>query len=228
MAALLSLRQVCAGYGRTAVLSDFNLDMASGELVFLRGPNGAGKSTVLKLILGLLKPRSGDIQVLHTRLWPKRPGYSLALDRLRQRIAYVPQFHTLPELPVSVAEFVMLGRWGSSFSWLRPAGSRDRRATAAALDQLGIGHLASRQLRTLSGGQRQKAGLSRALVRQPELLLMDEPATWLDEASRIDLAQTIVKVRQLSALGMLIVTHQDIPGAGAARSVFLDGGRLYE
>ncbi|UTH76692.1 ABC transporter ATP-binding protein [Chromobacterium sp. IIBBL 290-4] len=165
MSPVLSIRRLSVSYGRRQVLRGLDAPaLRAGEMAALLGPNGSGKSTLLRALAGL-QAASGDMLL---------DGQPLA--RRDPRVAYLPQALP-PAIPLSVLESVLVaGRAGGSASGKAP----DERAAFALLDSLGIGALAMRRLDQLSGGQRQLAGVAQALIREPQVLLLDEPLSALD------------------------------------------------
>jgi len=165
----LRLSDVSAGYRGRQVLSGATLELSRGGILGLIGPNGAGKSTVLRLILGLLRPTSGIVEVLGTTPSKARP-----------RIGYVPQSLVLErDLPSTLRDLVESGFLGIG-SLGGSLGRAEQDRADSWMERLKIGHLASRKLSELSGGQLQLALVARALVREPELLLLDEPTANAD------------------------------------------------
>ena len=190
MTSVLKAKSLTLGYGRGAVLSDVNCEIARGDFWFLIGPNGAGKTTLLRAILGDLRPMAGEISL------------DSELAR-RDRIGFVPQRCDLnPHLPTTVREFVLLGMVG-----VRVA-RRDRAARLAwALERVGLGGAEERDYWSLSGGQRQRALVARALVRRPELLIVDEPTSGLDLTAKGILLEALVELNREDHLTVLFVTH---------------------
>jgi manganese/iron transport system ATP-binding protein len=170
------LSDVSAGYGERIALEDVNLAIEAGSLLAVVGPNGAGKSTLLKLMAGLLRPWSGRIEVLGGP-----PG------REAHRVAYVPQAETVDwGFPVTVSAVVMMGRYPGLGPVRRP-GAIDRRAVAEALAKVSMAEYAGTQIGSLSGGQRRRVFLARALAAEPDLFLLDEPVTGVDATTQEDL-----------------------------------------
>lgn len=195
---LLDVCDLHCGYGHKEIVPGVTFGVARGEFVCIIGANGCGKTTLLKNVLGLLKPLSGEVtmegrSVLHLS------------DRERaQMFAYIPQAHT-PPFPFSVADVVLMGRTPYVGRMSRTT-AEDRRIAWRALCLLGIEDLAQETYTKLSGGQQQLILIARALTQQPDLIIMDEPTASLDFGnqqivlSRMkDLAQTGVSV--------LMVTH---------------------
>jgi ABC-type Mn2+/Zn2+ transport system ATPase subunit len=178
------------GYGGPTVLENVDLEVRAGEFWFLVGPNGSGKTTLLRAILGLLAPLSGELWV--------HPGYAGGAGT-----AFVPQRSQFNDtLPTSVREFVLLGLAG-----LRPGRAAEAARLEHALEQVGLRGMERRDYRSLSGGQRQRALVARALVRQPRLLILDEPTTGLDWSATAALMRFLVRLRHEEALTLLFVTH---------------------
>ena len=154
-------------------LQAVDLVTPQGGHVALIGGNGAGKSTLLKAAVGLLRLSAGTLRVF---------GEPVGL--CRERVAYLPQRGEIDwRFPIDVRGLVLTGRH-VRLGWLRRPGRADHELVAAALERMGIGHLASRQIGELSGGQQQRALLARVLAQQADLLLLDEPFTGVDDATR--------------------------------------------
>jgi ABC-type Mn2+/Zn2+ transport system ATPase subunit len=174
--AAVQVEQLRAGYPRRAVLEDVSFTVGPGELVAIVGPNGSGKSTLLKVLVGLLKPWSGQVKVLG-----EPPG------RQPLRVAYLPQAEAVDwSFPVSVRDVVLMGRYRRA-GWLRPTTRADAVAAERALDLAGMSALADRQIGELSGGQQRRTFLARALAQEPALYLLDEPVTGVDPTTEDDL-----------------------------------------
>ena len=167
------LNGVTAGYDHRPALEGVDLAVEPGTLLAIVGPNGAGKSTLLKLMAGLLTPWAGRIEVLG-----KPPG------KQAHRIAYVPQAEMVDwAFPVTVADVVMMGRY-PALGPLRRAGPDDRTAVVKALEQVGMAAQRHIQIGRLSGGQRRRVFLARALAADPEVYLLDEPVTGVDPTTQ--------------------------------------------
>ena len=191
---VVSLEQVNFAYGAVPVLSDLSLEVGRGEFVGLVGPNAGGKSTLLKLILGLLRPQSGRILVLGR---PPREA--------RRRLGYVSQHPTFSRgFPISVEQLVLMGRLGlgPALGWY---GAADRAAARAALGEVEALDLAGRRVGTLSGGQLQRVLLARALVGEPEVLILDEPTANIDQRVEGDIFELLAALN--ARLTILVVSH---------------------
>ena len=180
--------------GRNNVLENVDLEVDALDFASVIGPNGGGKTTLLKLALGLLEPTVGKVRVLGTS--PRRA---------RHRIGYMPQFATLdPSFPVRVIDVVLMGRLGPS-RWIGPYSRQDRSAAQKVLSQVGLSGLERRGFSDLSGGQRQRVLLARALASDPELLLLDEPASGLDQKVERDFFELLRELNQTKTL--VLVSH---------------------
>jgi ABC-type Mn2+/Zn2+ transport system ATPase subunit len=178
------------GYGRRVVLTHVDFQMRLGEFWFFLGPNGEGKTTLLRAILGILRPQTGQLWV-HPELGQ------------RQRIGFVPQRCDInPTLPTTVREFVLLGLVGID---------TDRREAAVrlgwALERVGLGGLEGKDYWSLSGGQRQRALVARALVRRPSVLILDEPTNGLDLAAEDAVLRFLAELNHQQQQTLLFVTH---------------------
>jgi ABC-type Mn2+/Zn2+ transport system ATPase subunit len=165
----IDLCGVSAGYGHRIALEDLDLEVPLGALVAVVGPNGGGKSTLLKIIAGALKPWSGTVNVLGAP-----PG------REAHRVAYVPQAELVDwSFPVNVWTVAMMGRY-PRLGALRQPGRSDHEAVADALERVGMADRAKSPIGALSGGQRRRAFLARAIAAEADLYLLDEPVTGVD------------------------------------------------
>jgi len=174
------LQGVDFGYGDTLALENISLDVPRGSLVAVVGPNGAGKSTLLKLIAGVLKPRRGEISVLGGA-----PGEHA------HHVAYVPQAEMVDwAFPVTVSQVVMMGRYPLLGPWRRP-GRDDAAAIERALERMGMANLRDRQIGALSGGQRRRVFLARAMAADAQLFLLDEPVTAIDPVTQDDIMDVL-------------------------------------
>jgi zinc transport system ATP-binding protein len=181
-------------YDGSVVLDDVNINIVEKDFVWMVGPNGGGKTTLLKLILGLLQPRAGNI-----RVFDKRPGES------RSRIGYMPQHAQLdPLFPVDVLDVVLMGRLGNGRKF-GPFRSRDRESAEQALSDVGLTELRYKPFAKLSGGQQRRVLIARALASEPELLILDEPTVNLDMVVEKELYDLLNKLNE--KLTIIMVSH---------------------
>ncbi|MFI5273590.1 MAG: metal ABC transporter ATP-binding protein [Ktedonobacterales bacterium] len=188
--------------GRT-IWQDATASVRAGEFVTVLGPNGAGKSTLLRLLLGLIRPSAGEVDVLGE---PPRRG--------NPAIGYVPQRRTLEsDLAVSGRDLVALGldghRWG--FGLPGPARREQRALVQEALAAVGATDYADRPIGRLSGGEQQRLLLAQALTGKPRLLLLDEPLASLDLRNQVAVAQLVARLARAESITVLLVAHDVNP-----------------
>lgn len=192
---LIRLSGVTVAYDRTPVLSDVTLDVTERTFAGVVGPSGAGKTTLLRAMLGTIKPVSGTLT---------------KADDLA--VGYVPQLETVNwNFPVTVTECVLMGRTGDR---ILPWASRAEKADVhATLERLGIAELAHRHIRELSGGQQQRMFLARALIRRPQVVLLDEPTSGVDVSTRHEVLHLLADLHA-EGIGIVLTTH-DLNGMAA-------------
>ena len=191
--AALQFSDVCFAYERDEVLHNVDLTVPETSLVAVVGPNGGGKTTLVRLALGLLKPRRGTVRV-----------FGVAPERRRRSIGYVPQHLVFDaDFPVSALDVVLMGR--ADRHRLGPYRRVDRAKAAEALERVRLGHLSRRALANLSGGERQRALIAQALVADPDLLLLDEPTANVDTAVEHDIYELLHELNQ--RMTIVVVSH---------------------
>jgi ABC-type Mn2+/Zn2+ transport system ATPase subunit len=201
------LTDVSVGYEDLPVLENVDLMLLPGSLTAVVGPNGGGKSTLLKLIAGLLRPWSGQAEV-----------FGAAPGAHARSVAYVPQAEVVDwSFPVCAGDVVMMGRYPRLGPVRRP-GARDHAAVAEALEQVGMTKFARRQIGALSGGQRRRVFLARALASEPDLYLLDEPVTGVDHATHVDL-MTVLDAEARAGRTVIASTHDLAAAAHHFRSI---------
>ncbi len=187
---------VSFGYRSEDVLRDVTFEVPDGTFTALIGPNGAGKTTILRLLLGLQRPRSGRIRVLGED--PGSRGHLLG---------YVPQKTGVPEgFPLTVADVVLMGRYRNMGYGRRP-GRADRDAVLRALERVRLADRRDRRFGELSGGQQRRALIARALVGEPQLLLLDEPTAGLDPAAQARFYDMCCALQRTEGLTLLAASH---------------------
>jgi zinc transport system ATP-binding protein len=190
---LIEIENVSFAYNGVLVLENVSFGVTKGDFLSIVGPNGGGKTTLLKLILGLLLPRSGEIRIFG------RPP-----EKSRERIGYMPQhMHFDPQFPIAATDVVLMGRLGNRF------GSRytkeDKQAVIDALEEVDMTCCLKQSFSNLSGGQRQRVLLARALVSKPEILLLDEPTANVDMEIENKLYDILNSLNE--RMTILMVTH---------------------
>jgi zinc transport system ATP-binding protein len=197
---LVEVRDVTFGYGQEVVLDHVSLEISAHDFLAVIGPNGGGKTTLLKAILGLVRPWSGEV-AFHL---PSGPSGSSGSNP-RGRLGYVPQFSTFDrDFPLRIADMVLMGRLGRR-SLLRPYSREDRAAAHDTLERLGLAAVARSHVSEVSGGQLQRALIARALVAAPEILFLDEPTASIDAESRETLRELMMELNR--SIPIVVVTH---------------------
>ena len=193
----ITVRDLTVAYGQKPVLWDVDLDVPLGVLMAIVGPNGAGKTTLIKAILGLLKPVAGQITVL-----------GKPYESQRKRVGYVPQRGSVDwDFPTNVLDVVTMGSYGS-LGWIKRPGAKEREKAHEALEKVGMGKYAERQISQLSGGQQQRVFLARALVQDAQVYMMDEPFQGVDATTE---RAIVALLQELRAQGKtVVVVHHDL------------------
>ncbi len=193
----LAIRDLTVAWHRKPVIWDVGFDVQPGQLVGIVGPNGAGKSTVLKAVMDLVPKASGRIEV-----------FGQTYRQNRHRVGYVPQRESVDwDFPISVQDVVTMGLYGR-IGWCMPVRRQHRDLARQALERVGIGELAQRQISQLSGGQQQRTFLARALVQNADLYLMDEPFSAVDAATEKAIVEILRDMREVGKTA--IVIHHDL------------------
>jgi manganese/zinc/iron transport system ATP- binding protein len=193
----LHVEDLTVAYRNAPVLWDIDLDVPPGVMCAVVGPNGAGKSTLLKAVLGLVPPTAG-----HVRL------FGLPYDKARGRVGYVPQRATVDwDFPATARDVVEMGLYGR-LGWFRRPGRAERAATLAALEAVEMADFADRPIADLSGGQQQRVFIARALVQDPDLLILDEPMAGVDAVTEAAIVALLKGLRDRGRT--VIVVHHDL------------------
>lgn len=177
------------------VLEDINLTIHEHEFHAIIGPNGGGKTTLLKVILGLIRPDSGTVRVM-----------GATPQEMRAHLGYVPQFRTFDfQFPISVQDMVVSGRLGHLKGHFSRFTREDTDAAAEAMETMQITHLKDRPIHDISGGERQRAIIARALAGKPSVLLLDEPTVYVDGPTAVRFYDILRRLRE--SITIVLVTH---------------------
>ena len=216
---LVEIRDLSFAFGRTPVLHAVSLTIEAGDYVAMIGPNGAGKTTLLKQINRLLPAGQGTVQVAG------RPVGAYRQAELARLVGYVPQAEGR-SWPFTVREFVLMGRY-PYLSPFTPVSRNDRAVVDEVLELTETAPFAQRKMDTLSGGERQRVLIAAALAQQARLLLLDEPATFLDPPHQAHVLRVLRRVNREQGVTILAVTHDINTAVLSSRTIVaLKGGRM--
>lgn len=191
---VIHINNLWAGYGKDPILENIQLDIYPQDFVGLIGPNGGGKTTLIKVILGLLAPARGTVEIM-----------GLPVEQGRRFVGYVPQFVEFDRaFPISVYEVVRMGLLNKRrlFNSFKP---EDHHRIMEALERVNLAGLAQQPIGELSGGQRQRAYIARALVSQPAILLLDEPTASVDSHTSTTVFELLRELNQ--RVTILLISH---------------------
>jgi zinc transport system ATP-binding protein len=181
------------------VLRNINFTLEEGIFLGIVGPNGGGKTTLIRTILGLLKPTSGDIKV-----FGQSPASALAHSGV---FGYLPQHQNVdPNFPATALDIVLMGRYRAA-GLLRWPGRKDRQKAEHCLSIMGVGELQNTQYSQMSGGQQQRVSIARALASDPRILVLDEPSTGIDVVGQEDFYHLLKGLQKRMGLTILMVSH---------------------
>lgn len=192
MRRLLEIKNLSAGYDDHVVLENISLEVYSGDFIGVIGPNGGGKTTLIKTILGLIKPMSGELN-LHIS---------------KKNIGYLPQVNQIDKrFPISVIDVVRSGKASNALFSSFHSNREEIQMAENLLSEMGILHLRNKSIGELSGGQMQRAFLCRALMNEPELLVLDEPSTYVDNNFEGEL---YLKLKELNGKMAIVLISHDV------------------
>ncbi|MDH3973972.1 MAG: ABC transporter ATP-binding protein [Deltaproteobacteria bacterium] len=207
------------GYNGGEILRGINLALKEGEMVGVIGPNGSGKSTLLKLVSGLFSPWKGEVRI------KGKPVASYKRREIARIIASVSQ-DIERDFPFTVREIVSMGR-SPYLGRFAIEGKGDRKVIDGALELTDIAHYGERFPYQLSGGERQRMLIARALAQEPQVLLMDEPTSYLDLNHQIEINRLVLQLKNEKSLGVIYVTHDlNIAAECCDRVVMLKKGEI--
>jgi manganese transport system ATP-binding protein len=193
----INIENVTVAYHHKVAIHDVSLTLEGGSIYALVGMNGSGKSTLFKTIMGFIKPQIGRVLV---------NNMAVQISQKKSLIAYVPQSEEVDwQFPVSVEEVVMMGRYGY-MNWLRQPRQRDQDLVTQSLQRLNIEKVRDRQIGELSGGQKKRTFLARALAQQASILLLDEPFNGVDIKTQKTIIELLIELKRQGHT-ILISTH---------------------
>lgn len=196
---LLELKDTSFSYGKENVLQAVSLAIHKGDYIGIVGPNGGGKSTLLKLMLGLLKPQKGIVELF---------GEDISKFRDWYKIGYVPQKTAIDiNFPVTVEEVVLMGTYPRRGLFHRTT-QQDKNDVKEALEQVEMYEMKNRQIGDLSGGQQQRVFIARALVTHPEIIFLDEPTVGVDVKTQKQFYSLLRNLNQKLSLTLILASHE--------------------
>lgn len=216
---VVTLTNVSYYYDGTAALQNVSMDIRKGDFVAIVGENGSGKSTLIRTVLGLLSPKAGQVELF---------GKPISQFKDKSRISYVSQkaasFNS--GFPVTVEEVVAMGRYGK-LGLFKRLKMEDRAAIQNALETVNMWQYRHRKIGELSGGQQQRVFIARAIVNQPDLLILDEPTVGVDQKHLRDFYDVLHLLREHTDCTFMLVTHDlNVVTDLVTKVVHLDRGRL--
>lgn len=215
----LSVENLALGYAGKTIVSDLSLDLEPGKITAIIGPNGCGKSTLLRGIARLLKPSRGGITL------DGKPLERYGGKEFARMVGLLPQNPIAPD-GVTVADLVSRGRYPYQ-GLFRGNTRQDDEAVAWTLDATGTTNLAERLVTELSGGQRQRVWIAMALAQEADILLLDEPTTYLDLAHQVDLLDLLAELNEARGTTMVMVLHElNLAARVAHRLIAMKDGRI--
>lgn len=215
---VLQAEKLSLSYDTTSIIHSLDLETPSGQITALIGPNGCGKSTLLRGLARLLKPKVGSVLL---------NGYAIQTiptKQLAKELGILPQSPVAPE-GITVRELVAQGRYPHQ-DWFQQWSHADEEALQKALTLTTLTHLADRAVDTLSGGQRQRAWIAMALAQETDILLLDEPTTYLDLAHQLEVLELLVKLNQEGKTIIMVLHDLNHAAHYADHLVALADGRI--
>lgn len=213
MAELLKIKNLTVAYDLKIVLDNISFTVEENNFIGIIGPNGGGKTTLLKTILGLVKPASGEII------------FSKKLKNKGGDIGYLPQINKFDQrFPITVSEVILSGLANRS-GWMIKSAKERANKTESIIEDLGIKEIANKAIGELSGGQMQRAFLGRALISDPKLLILDEPNTYVDSQFENELYAKLAELNKRMAI--LLVSHDIGTISSQVKSIACVSGKLH-
>lgn len=196
----IQMRDITVAYEQTIVIPKLNLNIPEGKVTIVVGANGCGKSTMIKTVAGILRPKKGDILINGAKIREQAP------KEIARQMAVLPQSPQVPE-GLLVKELVAYGR----FPYQKPAGGlskHDHQVIQWAMEATGIEELKDRRADSLSGGQRQRAWIAMALAQETEILILDEPTTYLDMSHQLEILTLLKELNEKNGTTIVMVIHE--------------------
>lgn len=214
---MLEVKNLSAGYGKKSVISDISCTFNKGELTAVIGPNGSGKTTLLKSLCKIIEPKNGKI------FSDSRDITEIKKSEYAKQISYLPQGKNVPDM--TVFQMVIHGRF-PYLSYPRRYSENDRKIAREAIRVLGLENYSGRMLKSLSGGERQKAYIAMLLTQDTPYILLDEPTAYLDISNQFSLMETLNELKE-NGKGVVCVLHElSLAFRYADKIIVIDNGRI--
>lgn len=196
---ILTGKNIEVNFGKKEILKGINIEINKGEIVTIIGPNGSGKSTLIKALCRIIKPKKGEIFLDGQNIFTE------STKKVAQKIALLPQIKTA-QGDVTVERLVQYGRFPHT-SLMSPVTAEDKAVIEWAMEKTGIKEMKERYVNTLSGGERQRVWIAMALAQKPEVLILDEPTTFLDISYQIEVLELIKELNNTLGITVVMVLH---------------------
>ena len=196
---MIKAKNLKVGYEQKIIIEDLSIDIEKGQVVSILGPNGSGKSTLLKALSRMVKPKSGEIYIENQKLT------DIKNKKISQKLCLLSQHNTVPG-DISVEDLVYFGRMPHK-KWYETKLKEDEEIVNWAIENVGLTKYKNTPVSTLSGGERQRAHLAQALCQKPEILLLDEPTTYLDISHQLELMELVREINKNLNITIIMVLH---------------------
>jgi iron complex transport system ATP-binding protein len=220
MSNIMDIKSLCSGYGKEHILKGIDVEIKEGELVGIIGPNGSGKTTLLRTMTGILKPDKGSVHVENNRLT------KLTAKEIARKIAVVTQ--NIEPVMITVGEYVLMGRlpYYGKFQFFEK--KHDLKLAEKYMKLTDVFSFKDKLMSEISGGERQRAQVARALVQQPLILLLDEPTSHLDITHQVRILDLVKKLnRDLSITVVMVIHDLNMAAEYCSKLVMLKQGRVF-
>lgn len=218
---ILKTRNLKVSYGNKIILKNINLNIKKGEIVTIVGPNGSGKSTLIKALSRCLKPKEGNI-LLNGKNIKK-----ISTKEIAKEIAILPQNKNIPS-DITVGNLVSYGRY-PHLKFGKRLGKKDKKIIDWAIKKTNLNNLKERFISDLSGGEKQRAWIAIALAQKPNILMLDEPTTYLDISYQIEILELIKQLNNLFGITIIMVLHDLNHATRYSDSIYvLKEGQIYK
>lgn len=218
---MLAVQGISKKFAVKWVLQDVDFQVKSGECLGIIGPNGSGKSTLLNVLSGVAKPDKGEVLIDGTSVHQYKP------KQLARKMAVLPQ-SSLEPYPITVFDTIMMGRY-PFLKWFQQEGPDDKEITDSVLQDTGLKEFADKTLDQLSGGERQRVAIARAMAQQPQIMMLDEPTTYLDIGHQLFILNGLKEWQRKKSTTLIIVLHDlNLAAQYCDHILLLEQGKIHK